>query len=885
MHKRITALVMAGLMCVTPAFAEEEMFIDSGDTVIVEDTGIMADEDTTEPGLIQEDAGEFPEEDSVSGSDGLIVDEESDSGEYEEPVAIAESAKASSYSSISAKIDVIPESSDSSIVAGKTKIKLDASVEAKGAGSEYVPMTAEVTVDRVGLWFGNYPTSADPTLTPDDLQAYKTKVFSAGGETDPHPILFNAGGAADDADGAGNDWVSVFGLENRIFISSDYGYALLPGTYTITLSYTAQGTAGPESGNVSKTITVADAGTPSAQDTQTTEVIPATCTQPEWTVTYVDGKETGRKSTSPSLGHDWGEWTPVSLPTDTQEGVWERTCSRNASHKEQYAVPKTVGGKYKNIIEYRNLGIDAEMEFTMKDGSGNTVETWRDAQDGSHTAYLPAGAYTVSASPVERIPYTTAKYSGSFTVDPLVFPSPVMLTSYVSSYTVVKTRIDATCTEPAYDEYDDGLGGTKRDPVGDPLGHNWGSWTVTKEATGKTAGEKTRECARCHEKETQTVPATNVRGNLTVKWDLPKWNVDTTFRLFDKNGSQIASWTKNPMKDESSYTVSGIYEKEECYITADGSYEERGAGSASTVYSISATKADNTFLPELSDGFMEYTVNLSLNITGKGESTYLTLPLELKSKALPGGESLAIGIYDENGKKVKTATLGANDNTVVKDLVVGKTYVLKAEGSGKVTLDAERNTFVLAPGNDTMQFIITASWTNETKADCDNPAYRFHYTNGSLTGKEELSPKLGHDFGAWETTKQATAAAEGEKARTCTRCGKKETQKIAKISPAAQTGTVQKPASKNRQTVSSAKNVKTILKVKAKGLKKKKLKLKKGKSVKLKVTSNRKVTFKTGNRKIATVSKTGKIKAKKKGKTTITVTAGDKTIRIKVTVK
>lgn len=221
----------------------------------------------------------------------------------------------------------------------------------------------------------------------------------------------------------------------------------------------------------------------------------------------------------------------------------------------------------------------------------------------------------------------------------------------------------------------------------------------------------------------------------------------------------------------------------------------------------------------------------------------------------------------------------------MKDLIVGKTYVLKAEGSGKVTLDAERNTFVLNPGNDTMRFIITASWTNETKADCDNPAYRFHYTNGSLTGKEELSPKLGHDFGAWETTKQATAAAEGEKARTCTRCGKKEMQKIAKISPAAQTGTVQKPADKNRQTVSSAKNVKTTLKVKAKGLKKKKLKLKKGKSVKLKVTSNRKVTFKTGNKKIATVSKNGKIKAKKKGKTTITVTAGDKTIKIKVTVR
>jgi len=75
------------------------------------------------------------------------------------------------------------------------------------------------------------------------------------------------------------------------------------------------------------------------------------------------------------------------------------------------------------------------------------------------------------------------------------------------------------------------------------------------------------------------------------------------------------------------------------------------------------------------------------------------------------------------------------------------------------------------------------------------------------------------------------------------------------------------------------------LKVTAKGLKKNKVTLKTGKTLKLKAVSNKPVIFKTNKKKVVAVSKTGKLKAKKKGKATITVTAGDKTIKIKVTVK
>ena len=70
----------------------------------------------------------------------------------------------------------------------------------------------------------------------------------------------------------------------------------------------------------------------------------------------------------------------------------------------------------------------------------------------------------------------------------------------------------------------------------------------------------------------------------------------------------------------------------------------------------------------------------------------------------------------------------------------------------------------------------------------------------------------------------------------------------------------------------------------------KKATLKRGQSLKLKaaftpVTSLQKVTWFSSNKKIVTVSKSGVIKAKKKGKATITVKSGNKKYNIRITVK
>ena len=139
----------------------------------------------------------------------------------------------------------------------------------------------------------------------------------------------------------------------------------------------------------------------------------------------------------------------------------------------------------------------------------------------------------------------------------------------------------------------------------------------------------------------------------------------------------------------------------------------------------------------------------------------------------------------------------------------------------------------------------------------------------------------GHSYGAYKVVKEPTNKRKGLKAKTCSVCGKIVYEAIPKTNFSPTDSSETNP-DQNPQT-----SQKTTRKIK---LNRRKLTLKKGKSFRLKVTltpadSQDKITYKTSNKKIATVSKTGKIKAKKKGKVKITVISGKKKAVCTVKVK
>ena len=82
--------------------------------------------------------------------------------------------------------------------------------------------------------------------------------------------------------------------------------------------------------------------------------VPATC-ENKGTKEHWKAKETGylyadaegknkieAPEAIPELGHDWGEWKTVKEATVDQEGLEERVCKRDASHKETRAIPKVT---------------------------------------------------------------------------------------------------------------------------------------------------------------------------------------------------------------------------------------------------------------------------------------------------------------------------------------------------------------------------------------------------------------------------------------------------------------------------------------------------------------------------------------------------------------
>lgn len=250
-------------------------------------------------------------------------------------------------------------------------------------------------------------------------------------------------------------------------------------------------------------------------------------------------------------------------------------------------------------------------------------------------------------------------------------------------------------------------------------------------------------------------------------------------------------------------------------------------------------------------------------------------------------------------------------------------------------------------GQDHKHRMITRTYTYPNS--CTQPGRKETFCSicGYVESSEEIP--AGHHFSAWETVSEATVLAPAVQARTCSVCGTKETRNngskltptikvtaakfplkfrqkttvlkvsglakgdsivswkssntsIAKVNGRANgTSTITAGKKKGKATITVTlksglkKNITVTVQKKAVKTTKisgvaKKLKLKRKQSATLKpvvtpLTSLQKVTYKSSNKKVATVNSKGKITAKKKGTAVIIVKSGSKTVKCKVTVK
>ena len=235
-------------------------------------------------------------------------------------------------------------------------------------------------------------------------------------------------------------------------------------------------------------------------------------------------------------------------------------------------------------------------------------------------------------------------------------------------------------------------------------------------------------------------------------------------------------------------------------------------------------------------------------------------------------------------------------------------------------------------------------WTVTLEASCTQTGTRCRFcTECKALLESQTIQALGHDWGEYRVTKKATALKTGTQTRTCSRCRASQQESVPKLTPYIKVSATSILLKKGQSTsvlkvtgMASGDKVKSwkssntkIVKVSSKGkltaqkktgkatvtvtlqsgIKKKvtvkvqsgtvkttrisglpsSLRISKGKTASLKpvlkpLTSQQKITYQSSNKKVATVSSKGVIRAKGVGTARITVKSGSKKVTVKVTV-
>ena len=464
-------------------------------------------------------------------------------------------------------------------------------------------------------------------------------------------------------------------------------------------------------------------------------------------------------------------------------------------------------------------------------------------------------------------------------------------------HTEIRNKKEATCKETGYsgDTWckDCGKKILSGQTIAKTENHSWDAGKVTTKATCTEEGEKTFTCSICGDEKTEKVSATGhqhteIRNKKEATCKETGYSGDTWCKDCGKkilSGQTIAK-TENHSWDAGKVTTKATCTEEgektfTCSICGDEKTEK-----------VSATGHQHTEIRNKKEA--------TCKETGYSGDTWCK---DCGKKILSGqaiaktedhswnqGEITKEPTCKEKGEKTFTCSICGNTKTEKvsttdhqhMEIRNQKNPTCKEAGYSGDTYCADCG--VKISSGKTIAKTKNHNWDGgviTTEPTCTERGEKtFTCTICGNTDTKKVNA-TGHRYGAYKVVKEPTNKRKGLKSKTCSVCGKIVYEGIPKTNSSPTDSSETNP-DQNPQT-----SQKTTRKIK---LNRRKLTLKKGKSFRLKVTltpadSQDKITYKTSNKKIATVSKTGKIKAKKKGKVKITVISGKKKAVCTVKVK
>ncbi len=464
-------------------------------------------------------------------------------------------------------------------------------------------------------------------------------------------------------------------------------------------------------------------------------------------------------------------------------------------------------------------------------------------------------------------------------------------------HTEIRNKKEATCKETGYsgDTWckDCGKKILPGQTIAKTENHSWDAGKVTTKATCTEEGEKTFTCSICGDKKTEKISATGhqhteIRNKKEATCKETGYSGDTWCKDCGKKilpGQTIAK-TENHSWDAGKVTTKATCTEEgektfTCSICGDEKIEK-----------VSATGHQHTEIRNKKEATCKeegYSGDTWCKDCGKkilsGQAIAKT-----EDHSWNQGEITKEPTCKEEGEKTFTCSICGNTKTEKvsttdhqhMEIRNQKNPTCKEAGYSGDTYCADCG--VKISSGKTIAKTKNHNWDGgviTTEPTCTERGEKtFTCTICGNTDTKKVNA-TGHRYGAYKVVKEPTNKRKGLKSKTCSVCGKIVYEGIPKTNSSPTDSSETNP-DQNPQT-----SQKTTRKIK---LNRRKLTLKKGKSFRLKVTltpadSQDKITYKTSNKKIATVSKTGKIKAKKKGKVKITVISGKKKAVCTVKVK
>ena len=233
---------------------------------------------------------------------------------------------------------------------------------------------------------------------------------------------------------------------------------------------------------------------PKTGHSYTTEVTAPTCTEKGFTTyTCPCGDSYIADETAP-LGHNFGNWYVTEEATEEAEGEERRDCSRCDAF-ETRSIPKLAHThKYTSAVTDPTCTEKGFTTYTCPCGDSYIADETAPLGHDFGNWYVTEEA-TEEAEGEERRDCSRCDAFETRSIPKL---------AHTHKYTSAVT--DPTCTEKGFTTYTCPCGDSYIADETAPLGHDFGDWYVTEEATEEAEGEERRDCSRCDASETRSIP-------------------------------------------------------------------------------------------------------------------------------------------------------------------------------------------------------------------------------------------------------------------------------------------------------------------------------------------------------------------------------------------